>query len=114
MNAGLFSSDYDNIQLIYRQGVVPLLFNAGKASIDGLEFEFQYLPNSLLTFEGGFSYLDDQMREVTPVPGADATITPNNSLPFTPEWQANFGVGYMFTLGNGFNLTPRLDASLYG
>jgi iron complex outermembrane receptor protein len=111
VNAALFSSDYDDIQLIYRQGVVPLLFNAGKASIDGLEFEFQYVPNARLTFEGGFSYLDDKMKQVTPVPGADATITPNNSLPFTPERQANLGVGYEFMLSNGFSLTPRLNAS---
>jgi iron complex outermembrane receptor protein len=111
VNVALFFSDYDDIQLIYRQGVVPLLFNAGKASIDGLELEFQYVPNEQFILEGGFSYLDDTIEEVTPVPGADATITPDNSLPFTPELQANLGMGYRFTLGNGWGLTPRLDAS---
>ncbi|HEX5787754.1 MAG TPA: TonB-dependent receptor [Woeseiaceae bacterium] len=111
VNAALFFSDYDDIQLIYRQGVVPLLFNAGKASIDGLELEFQFVPNERFILEGGFSYLDDEIEDVTEVPGADATITPDNSLPFTPEWQANLGIGYAFNLANGWQLTPRLDTS---
>jgi iron complex outermembrane receptor protein len=111
LNGAMFFSNYDDIQLIYRQGVVPLLFNAGKASIDGLELEFQFVPNEQFILEGGFSYLDDTIEQVTQVPGADATITPDNSLPFTPEWQANLGLGYRFTLGNGWSLTPRLDAS---
>jgi iron complex outermembrane recepter protein len=109
VNAAMFFSDYDDIQLIYRQGVVPLLFNAGKASIDGLELEFQFVPNDSFILEGGFSYLDDKIEEVTDVPGADATITPDNELPFAPEWQANLGIGYSFGLSNGWRLTPRLD-----
>jgi iron complex outermembrane receptor protein len=100
--------------LIYRQGVVPLLFNAGKATIDGLELEFQFVPNDQFILEGGFSYLDDTIEDVTDVPGATATITPDNSLPFTPEIQANLGFGYRFALGNGWDLTPRLDASYTG
>lgn len=111
MNAAVFFSDYDDIQLVYRIGPVPLLFNAGTASIDGVELEFQYVPNTALIIEGGFSYLDDTIDEITEVPGATATIGPDNSLPFTPEWQANLGIGYSFGLANGWSLTPRLDAS---
>ncbi len=111
LNAAIFSSDYDDIQLIYRQGVVPLLFNAGKATIDGAELEFQFVPNDRLILEGGLSYLDDEIKEVTEVPGTTATITPDNTLPFTPELQANVGIGYRFPLSNGWSLTPRLDVS---
>jgi iron complex outermembrane receptor protein len=39
INAAVFTTDYDDIQMTYRLGVVPLLFNAGKASIDGGELE---------------------------------------------------------------------------
>jgi iron complex outermembrane receptor protein len=111
VNAALFFSDYDDIQLIYRIGPVPLLFNAGTASINGFELEFQFVPNDSLIIEGGFSYLDDSIDEITVVPGASATIGPDNSLPFTPEWQANLGLGYTFFLGNGWSLTPRIDSS---
>src|SRR5690606_8907901 len=33
---------------------------------------------------------------------------------FTPEWQANLGIGYRFHLGNGWSLTPRLDSMCTG
>src|SRR5690606_20137248 len=111
LNGALFSSDYDDIQLIFRQGVVPLLFNAGEASIGGAEIEFQFVPSDRLIIEGGLSYLDDEIKDVTEVPGATATITPDNSLPFTPRLQANLGLAYRFPLSNGWSLTPRLDAS---
>ena len=42
VNAAAFASRYEDMQLIFRQGVVPLLFNAGSASIDGVEVEFTY------------------------------------------------------------------------
>ena len=44
INLAVFSTDYDDIQMTYRLGVVPLLFNAGVATIDGGEIELEYLP----------------------------------------------------------------------
>ena len=41
INIAAFSTDYDDIQMTYRLGVVPLLFNAGVASIDGGEIELR-------------------------------------------------------------------------
>jgi len=112
LNGALFTTDYDNMQLIYRLGIVPLLFNAGKSSIDGAELEFTYAPGDLI-LEGSVGYLDDKIEEVAVVPGTTATVGPNNTLPFTPEWQGNLGLGYDFHLGNGaFVLTPRVDYSI--
>lgn len=111
INAAAFMSEYKDIQLIFRQGVVPLLFNAGSASIDGFELEFTYIPTSNLMIEGGFSYLKDTIDSVTEVSGAAATITPDNSLPLTPEWQGNIGVSYSMPVGNNYELTSRLDVS---
>jgi iron complex outermembrane receptor protein len=112
LNAAVFSTDYDNMQLIYRLGIVPLLFNAGKSSIDGAELEFTYAPGDLI-LEGSVGYLDDQIDEIAFVPGTSATVGPNNTLPFTPEWQGNLGLAYDFHLGSdAFVLTPRVDYSI--
>jgi len=112
LNGALFTTDYDNMQLIYRLGIVPLLFNAGKSSIDGAELEFAYAPGDLI-LEGSVGYLDDKIEEIAVVPGTTATVGPNNTLPFTPEWQGNLGLGYDFRLGNdAFVLTPRIDYSI--
>jgi iron complex outermembrane receptor protein len=110
-NVAAFNADYQDIQLIFRQGVVPLLFNAGKARIRGLEAEASYRSPGGFTFDGGVSFLDDKIKSITPVPGATATVTPNDDLPFTPSLQANFSVAQKFSLGNGMTLTPRFDGS---
>jgi|HigsolmetaAR201D_1030396.scaffolds.fasta_scaffold05839_1 iron complex outermembrane receptor protein len=113
LNAAIFNTDYEDMQLIYRVGVVPILFNAGKATIRGGELEFTYAPGSLI-IEGSVGYLDDEFDSITPivVPGSQvtATVTPNNSLPFTPEWQANIGIGYDI-VGPTVTLTPRVNIS---
>ncbi|OAN62799.1 TonB-dependent receptor [Sphingomonas sp. TDK1] len=110
-NLAAFQADYDNIQLIFRQGVVPLLFNAGKARIRGFEAEANLRTAFGLSIDGGVSVLDDKIRSITPVPGATATVTPRDDLPLTPALQANLALGYDIVLGNGMTLTPRVDGS---
>jgi iron complex outermembrane receptor protein len=109
INGAIFTTDYDNMQLTYRLGIVPLLFNAGKSSIEGGELEFTFAPGALIV-EGSVGYLHNSFDEVAVVPGTTQTIGRGNSLPFTPDWQANIGIGYDFGLGNA-TLTPRLNVS---
>ncbi len=111
LNLAAFQAEYQDIQLIFRQGVVPLLFNAGEARIRGLEAEASLRTSWGLTFDAGISLLDDQIKSITPVPGATATVTPNDDLPFTPDVQANFGIAYAIPLGGDMTLTPRVDGS---
>lgn len=111
LNVAAFQANYDDIQLIFRQGVVPLLFNAGKARIRGFEAEASYRAPWGLVVDAGLSLLDDDIRSITPIPGATATVAPGDDLPLTPATQANLGVAYDFQLGGGRTLTPRFDGS---
>ncbi len=111
INAAVFQADYEDIQLIFRQGVVPLLFNAGKARYRGAELELSYRPAWGLVFDASLSHLDDDISSVTLVPGATATIAPGDELPLTPSFQGSFGVAYPFELGGGLLLTPRFDGT---
>jgi iron complex outermembrane receptor protein len=111
LNLAAFQAEYQDIQLIFRQGVVPLLFNAGEARIRGLEAEASLRTSWGLIFDAGLSILDDKIKTITPVPGATATVTPNDDLPFTPDMQANFGIAYAIPLGGDMTLTPRVDGS---
>ncbi len=110
-NAAGFIANYDNIQLIFRQGVVPLLFNAGEARIKGLEGEFSYHPRGGFMFDASASVLDDEILSITAVPGATATVAPGDDLPFTPSFQGSFGVAYEFPVSGDLTLTPRFDGS---
>ena len=111
LNLAAFQANYDNIQLIFRQGVVPLLFNAGKARIRGAEAELSYRASWGLILDAGASVLKDRILSITPVPGATATVSPGDDLPFTPDFQGNFGIAYAFKLGDQVELRPRFDGS---
>jgi iron complex outermembrane recepter protein len=116
VNAAVFSTEYDDIQMTYRLGVVPLLFNAGVASIDGAEVEVAFAPTADFLLDASLGYLDAKFDSITPpppfgpvVPTATATLA--SRLPFTPEWQAHLGLSYTFHPGAAWSLTPRVDLS---
>jgi iron complex outermembrane receptor protein len=111
LNLAAFQAKYDDIQLIFRQGVVPLLFNAGKASIKGFEAEVSYRPTFGLILEGGLGTLDDEIESITDVPGASATVKPGDDLPLTPSFQGNLRIAFPITLNDRFTLTPSVDGS---
>ena len=116
INIAAFTTDYDDIQMTYRLGVVPLLFNAGVASIDGGEIELEFAPTAEFRLDASLGYLDAKFDEITPPPPfgpvtPTATATLDSRLPFTPEFQGHLGLQYTFTLSSGWGLTPRADVS---
>ncbi len=116
LNVAVFTTDYDDIQMTYRLGVVPLLFNAGVASIDGAELELEYAPTPEFRLDASLGYLDSKFDEITPPPPfgpvtPTATATLNSRLPFTPEWQGHLGMSYEFHVASNWGLTPRVDVS---
>ncbi|MBY0520916.1 MAG: TonB-dependent receptor [Sphingomonas sp.] len=111
LNLAAYQAEYQDIQLIFRQGVVPLLFNAGEAQIRGVEAELNYRAPWGLILDASASFLEDRIKSITPVPGATATVAPGDDLPLTPSFQANFGIAYAIDFANGMTLTPRFDGS---
>jgi iron complex outermembrane recepter protein len=115
-NVALFSTSYDDIQLTYRLGVVPLLFNAGAATIRGAELEFEWRPVADLRIDATLGWLDTEFDSINNPPPFGA-VTPTavatlaSRLPFTPEWTAHIGASYTFRLGGDWRLTPRIDLS---
>jgi iron complex outermembrane receptor protein len=105
--------------MTYRLGVVPLLFNAGVATISGGEVELQYAPTADFRLDASVGRLNSGFDSITPpspfgtgAPTATATLA--SRLPFTPDWQAHVGASYTFHLGNGWTVTPRADVSYTG
>jgi len=116
INIAAFSSDYDDIQMTYRLGVVPLLFNAGVASIDGGEVEIEFAPTEDFRLDASLGYLDAGFDSITPPPPfgpvtPTATATLDSRLPFTPEFQGHLGLSYSFHVAGDWRLTPRADVS---
>ena len=111
LNLAAYLANYDDIQLIFRQGVVPLLFNAGEASIKGFEAELSYRPTWGLVLEGGLGTINDEIESITDVPGASATVKPGDDLPLTPSFQGNLRIAFPIALNDRFDLTPSVDGS---
>ncbi|MGQ9427355.1 TonB-dependent receptor [Gilvimarinus sp. F26214L] len=117
LNGALFTTDYENMQLTYRAGIVPLLFNAGESSISGAELELTYIAPNELIVEGSLGYLDDEIKEIATIDfsidgsPASATLGPDNDLPFTPDLQASLSVSKRFSLAGNLVLTPHLNWS---
>lgn len=112
LNASGFRTKYDDIQLIYRLGIVPLLFNAGTATISGFEAEFTYAPNRDFIVDGSVGHLRDQFKDIIDVPLTTATVGPDNALPFTPAWSGHIGAAYTFHPTGSLELTPRVNLSI--
>jgi iron complex outermembrane receptor protein len=116
INIAAFSTDYDDIQMTYRLGVVPLLFNAGVASIDGGELELEFAPTEDFRLDISVGYLDAKFDSITAPPPfgpvtPTATATLASRLPFTPEFQGHLGMSYTFHPSSNWGLTPRVDVS---
>jgi len=95
---------------------VPLLFNAGVATIAGGELELEYLPTEDFRIDMSVGFLDTGFDSITPPPPfgpvtPTATATLSSRLPFTPEWQGHLGMSYSFHVGSKWLLTPRVDVS---
>jgi iron complex outermembrane receptor protein len=107
LNAAAYYTDYEDIQIIVRQGFAPLTFNAGEAEIQGFEIETTWVPTSAWIIQAGVGYIDaeyDQLDESVQTVG----ITESHDLPQTPEWSANAGIAYTAQWGN-WSITPRAD-----
>jgi iron complex outermembrane receptor protein len=114
VNLAAFHTRYDDIQLTYRFGVAPYIFNAGQATIRGLEGELHYKPTSAWSFDGNFSYLDDKFNRVANVTYAGqqpstAPVTLASRLPYVPHWQGSLAVEYATMAGS---LTAALRAEV--
>ena len=110
LNGSFFTTNYDDLQFNFRIGAAPVIFNAGKASIDGFELDYLWVPNEKFIVEGGVGYLDASIDEVADIVGASTTVTTDNTLAYTPEWSANIGVAYTQNLFGSISATPRIDA----
>ena len=114
VNAALFTTSYDDLQLTYRIGTAPFIFNAGKASIDGLDLELEYLPMRGLMLAAGLGVLNAEIDRVSTIVGATTAVTTNSQLPYSPQLQGNASISYSLPITSRLQATPRVDVSHTG
>jgi iron complex outermembrane receptor protein len=113
VNAAVFNSEYENLQISQLVGVLVALANAPEASIKGAEVEIVAIPfkGLELSFSGG--YLDGQFEKFSngrTIPGGvggPLQDLSGNELPYVSPLTLNFGLKYEAPAVSG--IVPRLD-----
>ena len=99
-NAAVFTSDYEDIQLSFAQIGDPtntVLYNAGKATIDGAEVDLTALITDALVLTVSYGYLDASVDEVIdPNTGANLVKTAKYALPSAPDNSFTADLDYTF------------------
>ncbi len=116
VNAAVFLTNYNDIQLNYQVGGSPTIANVGDGKIKGAELEVVAQPTRGLTLNLALGYTDAYYTRLDPA--VAVTSGPNDLqagaligsvLPKTPKWKINFAPKYEFELGNGSHVTLLAD-----
>jgi iron complex outermembrane recepter protein len=111
LNAALFRSSYEDIQLtrttIGASGApIVVTGNAGDAEIYGVEAELMAAVTRRLTVSAGVGNLHNHYTQLEP----GAAVLPEDKLPVSPHWTASASVDYTAAVGAGA-LRARVDWS---
>lgn len=103
LTATAFHYDYSNLQLsqisaTYCGGPCLVISNAGKAKIDGVEFEAVAYPSPRNRFDFSINWLNARYTDYQAVPGVDFA---GEKLDRSPEWTASAGYQYTLPVGDG-------------
>jgi len=79
VNADVFYTNYNDIQLNIQQGISPVYTNAGNAIIKGAELEVQSLLPGGLQLNGSASYIDDYYTYVNPAANIPQYANPDGT-----------------------------------
>jgi len=119
LSAAAFKSKYKDIQIVVREGVAPVVRNAGEATINGFEVEGTVSPVGPLLINFGVGYTDFGYENFTSAlnagqaalaPGALGRVDLDDMQAYTPKWSLNGGFSYRVPVGGG-SVTPRVDVS---
>jgi iron complex outermembrane receptor protein len=133
-NAAVFSYDYRDLQssVLLDVSVGGQTFNAGKASISGIEADFGFNPTENGTLTIGANYVSAEYDEflgqfnvfcvetgcaingigdLDPLaPGVQQPNFAGNTLPYSPEWVFAIGYDHTFQLGSGGTITASVNS----
>jgi iron complex outermembrane receptor protein len=105
LNAAVFYTKYQGIQLQVQQGASPVSQNAGDATIKGAELEMHAVAGNgfSLNFVGG--YIDAKYDTINP----DTLIPLDSKLPKTPKYKVTVGPAFEWSLAGGAKMQIGAD-----
>lgn len=119
-NAAIFYYDYEDKQLLSNVndpffGPLPVLRNAPKSRVRGVELELQANPFEGLFTSVSASYLDAEVEEFTGINNEGDTIDYAGArFNFTPEWSGTLLLNYTRPVGERWRLILGADCNYTG
>lgn len=89
VNAALFSTDYEDMQITYSVGISPFFDNAGKATIEGMEVELVARLAPSLRLSAAMGYLDASYDQLDDNIINNTPINLRSKLVNVPEWSGS-------------------------
>jgi len=119
VNADVFYTKYDSIQLNFQEGLSPTIENAGDADIKGAELEATWIVGGGFSLSATGGFIDAYYTYLAPginsgqscVQPFEACITMSSQLPKTPRWKYSVSPTYKLGLPNGASLRFGMDFS---
>ena len=117
LNLAAFHNKYEDIQLsVFTQYIDgsgnPQFFgdfaNAGQGTVNGVELEYQWLPNANWLISGNLAWLDAKYDEFIT---AGVNVADSQRFTNAPEFSGAVNVEYRTDLANGGNLSARVGYS---
>jgi iron complex outermembrane recepter protein len=105
VNAAVFHTDYQDIQILALQTGFFSNRNAGDARLYGFELEASAKPIAALTLDLGAGYTDARYSRLV----AGTGLTTTSRLPYAPEWTFTAGAQFEQDLSSFGLLTARFD-----
>jgi iron complex outermembrane receptor protein len=110
LNAAIFSSRYDDIQLTHTAlgaGGAPIVVtgNAGEAKLYGLEVEITWAAGERLLVTASAGNLHGRYVELQP----GTAVSADDELPVAPRWTINAGAEYLFAPAARGSWRARVD-----
>jgi iron complex outermembrane receptor protein len=117
LNAAIFFTKYQGIQLNFQEGLSPTIENAGNADIKGAEFEGTWIVGGGFSLGATAGYMDAYYTYLAPGINSgqscaqpyEACITLDSRLPKTPKVKYSVSPAYKAPLPNGASLRLGMD-----
>jgi iron complex outermembrane receptor protein len=117
LNADVFYTKYDSIQLNFQQGLSPTIENAGDADIKGAELDGTWIIGHGFSLAATGAFIDAYYTFLAPginagqscVQPFQGCITTSSMLPKTPRWKYSVSPTYKTGLPNGGSVRLGLD-----
>lgn len=110
LDAALFTTDWNNIQIQTSAGGFNYLVNGGKARSQGGEATLRFQPVNGLTLGANVGYTDAKLT--TPAPAAGGVK--GDRLPYVPHWAGSLTADYTAPLGGDTKLVLGAAANYTG